>query len=148
MAINTLNDTITLEKIVRIYGAEAVSIQNNAEWLVTEKNVITPGESAIFRIAGLAPNTKAYYEVYYRNQVSKKVWLTLSDKQEIIQIKPESNFKNDFAVQFTMVYNGNIYNSIQKVNIVDASKQLEIKFLTFRNKLQPGEKESWKLQNQ
>ncbi len=146
MAINTLNDTITLEKIVRIYGAEAVSIQNNAEWLVTEKNVITPGESAIFRIAGLAPNTKAYYEVYYRNQVSKKVWLTLSDKQEIIQIKPESNFKNDFAVQFTMVYNGNIYNSIQKVNIVDASKQLEIKFLTFRNKLQPGEKESWKLQ--
>lgn len=145
-AINTLNDTITLEKIVRIYGTEAVSIQTNSEWLVTEKNVITPSESAIFRIAGLAPNTKAYYEVYYKNQVSKKVWLTVSDKQEIIQIKPESNFKNDFAVQFTMVYNGNIYNSLQKVNIVDASKQLEIKFLTFRNKLQPGEKESWKLQ--
>lgn len=145
-AVNMLNDTITLEKIVRVYGTDAVTIQHHAEWLVTEKNVITPNESAIFRIAGFAPNTKAYYEVYYRNQVLKRVWLTLSNQQEIIKIKPESNFKDGFAVQFTMVYNGNMYNSLQKVNIVDASKQLEIKFLTFRNKLQPGEKESWKLQ--
>lgn len=145
-AINALNDTISTTRIVRIYGKEPSTIQNSSEWLVAEKNVISPTESAIFRIAGLAPNTQAYYEVYYRGEVFEKVWLNLSTKQSVVNIKPNKNFKDEFAVQFTMVYNGVVYNSIQKINIVDTNKQLEIKFLTFRNKLQPGEKESWKLQ--
>ncbi|MES2419282.1 MAG: alpha-2-macroglobulin family protein [Bacteroidota bacterium] len=145
LAINTVNDTISLTKTVRIYGSQPLRIKQSSEWLVAEKNKILPTEEAIFRVASLLPGSKMYYEVYHKDSVTKKIWLNVSSKQTIVKIKPDLNFGNSFAVQFTMVQNGMSYNSLQKISVVDTAKQLEIKFLTFRDKLQPGEKETWKL---
>lgn len=145
-AKNELNDTISTEHFVTIYSKEPANIKTNTEWIIAEKNTIKPQESALFRVAGLSKNSKAYYEVYYKNTIVKKVWIDLSPKQTILKITPEDNYNESFAVQFTMVNDGIVYNSLQQVYIINPNKQLEIKFLTFRNKLQPGEKESWKLQ--
>lgn len=144
--INTLNDTVSLNKIVRVYAASPATIQNSGEWLVPEKTRIAPNEEAIFRVASILANSKGYYEVYQKDSVTQKTWFSLSPKQSIIRIKPNPKYGTDFAVQFTLVQDGTIYNSLQNVTVADPSKELDIKFLTFRNKLQPGEKESWKLQ--
>ena len=145
-ATNELNDTLTLERFVIVYGQEPVTIKSSLEWIVPEVNTINKTESAVFRLAGLSKNSKAYYEVYYKNTIVEKVWLNLSPKQTIVKIAPKANYEDGFAVQFTMVQNGTIYNSLQNIFIIDQAKHLDIKFLTFRNKLQPGEKENWKLQ--
>lgn len=144
-AFNEDKERIDLEKIVRIYHPEASQILTEQEWLVAEKTQILPTETAIFRLAGTTPSGTAYSEVYYKNKIVDKVWITLSTKQSIIKISPRPEFQNDFAVQFTLIQNGIVYNSLQTVNIIDPGKALDINFLTFRNKLQPGEKESWKL---
>lgn len=146
MAINEQNDTIKVDKYLVVYHEQPAQIQSNAEWVSTVASVIKPGESAVFRLAGLSDNSKGYYEVYYRDSVTRKVWLNLSPKQSIVTIKPDANYEDGFAVQFTMVHEGTVYNSMQQVRIIDPKKVLDIKFLTFRDKLQPGEKESWKLQ--
>jgi uncharacterized protein YfaS (alpha-2-macroglobulin family) len=145
-AINSINDTVSIDKYLIVQGQEPQKIETKIELVVPELNAITRSESAIFRVAGLANNTKGYYEVYYKNTIVEKVWLNLSPKQSIIKIKPRDNWEDGFAVQFSMVYNGTVYNYLEHVHIIDRQKQLDIKFLTFRNKLQPGEKESWKLQ--
>ena len=145
-AINGQNDTVMVNKYVVVYHAASAVIQSNIEWITPEVTVIKPNESAIFRLAGLAENSKAYYEVYYRDGIVEKVWINLSPKQTIVKIQPKTNYEDGFAVQFTMVHQGTVYNSMQHVKIVDPQKELNIRFLTFRNKLQPGEKESWKLQ--
>ena len=49
-------------------------------------------------------------------------------------------------MQFLAVMDNRLYHSYQRINIEDSVKKLNIKFLTFRDKLLPGEKESWKLQ--
>lgn len=144
-AINEDKERIDLEKVLRIYHPEASQILTEQEWLIAEKTQISPTESAVFRLAGTTPSGTAYYEVYYKNKIVDKVWITVSTKQNSIKISPRAEFQNDFAVQFTLIQNGIVYNSLQTVNIIDPEKALEINFLTFRNKLQPGEKESWKL---
>ena len=146
IAINEQNDTISVDKYLVIYKEEPATIQSNIEWIAAEVSVIKPTESAVFRLAGLADNSGAYYEVYYRDSIAERVWLNLSPKQSFVKIKPKGNYEDGFAVQFTMVHQGMIYSSMQQVKIIDPKKELDIKFLTFRNKLQPGEKESWKLQ--
>jgi len=145
-AVNGQNDTVKVDKYLVIYHAVPAVIQSNIEWITPEVNVIKPNESAVFRLAGLAENSKAYYEVYYRDSIAEKVWINLSPKQTIVKIQPKANYEAGFAVQFTMVHQGTIYNSMQQVTIADPQKELNIRFLTFRDKLQPGEKESWKLQ--
>ncbi|MGN8058054.1 alpha-2-macroglobulin family protein [Pedobacter sp. 22163] len=146
IAINEQNDTIKVDKYLIIYNEAPATIQSNIEWIAPEVSVIKPTESAVFRLAGLADNSRAYYEVYYRDSIAEKVWLNLSPKQSFIKIKPKGNYEDGFAVQFTMVHQGTVYGSMQQVKIIDPKKELDIRFLTFRNKLQPGEKESWKLQ--
>jgi len=145
IAQNSQNDTLSQTSIVRIYTDERTAILRMNEWLVAEKTTIAPSESAIFRIAGALPGARAYYEIYYKDKIIEKVWIKTSQKQTIIKVPQKPGFENSFAVQFTMIQNGEVYNSLQNVNIIDPSKELSISFLTFRNKLQPGEKESWKL---
>lgn len=144
-AINESLDSVIAEKIVRVYKEPAEKILLAQEWLVAEKTAITPRESAIFRLASVLPNARAYYEVYYKDLIVEKVWLNLSNKQTIISIKPEDKFVDGFAVQFTLVQNGKIYQSMQLINIVNQRKDLDVQFLSFRDKLQPGEKDVWKL---
>ena len=145
IARNSLNDTVSQTKIIRVYTTEKTAIQSIDEWLVAEKNVLVPSESAVFRIAGALSDAKAYYEVYTKDQVAEKVWIKISPEQTIVKVPQKPGFGDAFAVQFTMIQNGVVYNSLQHVSVIDPSKELDISFLTFRNKLQPGEKESWKL---
>ncbi|MGY0038692.1 alpha-2-macroglobulin family protein [Pedobacter sp. NJ-S-72] len=80
-----------------------------------------------------------------KGRIAEKVWIKVSPKQTILKIPVKQGYEDEFAVQFTMIQNGMIYNYMRPVKIVDLSKELDVNFLTFRNKLQPGEKESWKL---
>ncbi|WP_052496351.1 alpha-2-macroglobulin family protein [Pedobacter lusitanus] len=144
-AKNNAGDTVSTTRIIRIYHSSPAVIQSTKEWLVAEKTAVTPSESAVFRIAGALPDAKAYYEVYYKGKIAEKVWVKISLEQTILKIPVQPGYEQAFAVQFTMIQNGVINNVMQTVNIVDLSKELDINFLTFRNKLQPGEKESWKL---
>ena len=145
-AKNEANDTLNIEKYVIVYTEKPAIIKTNTEWIVAETNLIEPNESAVFRLAGLTPNSLAFYEIYYKNNIVEKVLVKISPKQTIIKIPAKANFEDAFAVQFTMISNGTTYNSLQNIYINNLSKQLDVKFLTFRDKLQPGEKESWKLQ--
>jgi len=144
-ALNENLDSIIVEKTVRIYESSSEKILLAKEWLVAEKTVVTPNEAAVFRFASILPNARAYYEVYYKDRVIKKVWLNLTHKQEVINIKPEAQFTEGFAVQFTLIQNGRISQSMNVITIVDESKALDINFTSFRDKLQPGEKDIWKL---
>ena len=143
--INQQNDTLTHTQLVRIYHSAPNTILEPGEWFVAQKTIIKPNEKAIFRLAGLQENSKVFYEVYYKDRIEKQAWLNVSPKQSIIEITAQPYYENSFSVQFFMVNNGNIYTTNQQVWIDNPKKQLEIKFLSFRDKLQPGEKESWKL---
>lgn len=144
-AINELSDTLTQTQLVRIYHSTPTTILEPTEWLVAQKTKVNPQEKAIFRLAGLNDKSKVFYEIYYKDQIEKQVWLNVSPKQSLVEIAALPHYEDNFQVQFFMVNEGITYTSSQKIWINDPKKQLEIKFLSFRDKLQPGEKESWKL---
>lgn len=145
-AINAANDTLTLNQYIRIFNQKPSEILVPGEWLIADKTEIAPNEKAIFRLAGLNADSRLYYEVYYKNKIEHAEWVKVNALQKIIEIAAKPGYTDGFAVQFTMINNGIRYNSLQEVKIIDPKTQLDIKFLTFRDKLQPGEKETWKLQ--
>ncbi len=144
--VNEFKDTLTHTHLVRIYHSTPTTILEPTEWLVPQKNRIKLNEKAIFRLAGVNEKSKIFYEVYYQDKVEKQGWVNVSTKQSILEIAAQPHYENSFYVQFFMVNDGVIYNANQQIWIDNPKKQLEIKFLSFRDKLQPGEKESWKLQ--
>lgn len=144
-AINQLNDTLAHTQTVRIYHSTPNTILEPSEWLVAQKTIVKPNEKAIFRIAGLRENSKVFYEVYYKDRIEKQDWLNVSPKQSVVEITAQPYYEDSFVVQFFMVNNGLVYTANRQISVNNPKKQLEIKFLSFRDKLQPGEKEQWKL---
>ncbi len=86
------------------------------------------------------------FEMEFENNIIHKEWIKISNQQKKFTYTIPANAKNGIVyVRLTNV----LYNRLQlwsaNVNIENFEKDLDISFETFRDKLQPGEKEKWRI---
>jgi uncharacterized protein YfaS (alpha-2-macroglobulin family) len=142
-ARNTAGDTTSVIKYVELVvePANPSSIKN---WVTPILQDVQAGSSAEF-LVGIGRKTRVLMERYHGAKLILSKWITISGKQQSIKV-PIAHTDKDVAVQFMMVYQNRTYSSYQKINIIDQDNALKLKLLTFHNKLQPGQKEQWKIQ--
>ncbi len=104
-----------------------------------------PGENAEFLIASAAKDVEVWYEVEHQNNIVKKQWIKLSASQQKVSIPILEKHRGNFQVYFTFVKHGRSFTYQSTVNVPHSNKQLKLEFETFRNKLLPGQKETWKV---
>ncbi|ASU36523.1 alpha-2-macroglobulin family protein [Mucilaginibacter xinganensis] len=141
-AHNEKGDTTLVTKYVNLVGAEAKPASFN-NWVIPVVNAVKPGEKAEFFV-GVNEKINVLMERYNAARLISSKWITIDKGQQNIKI-PIADTDKNVAVQFMMIYQNRLYSSYQKIFISDPDQNLKISFLTFRNKLQPGEKEQWKL---
>ncbi|RZK79745.1 MAG: hypothetical protein EOO92_08775, partial [Pedobacter sp.] len=144
VAISENNDTARTSRTVRVYKNGPDKILHIDEWVLNENVQVKRGGNGLFRLAGL-PRSIVHFEVLYKDSLVQKGMVSVSEQQTVLSIPIKANYEDRIAVQFMMVSNGVFYEKNIPVFIDDPSKKLEVKFLSFRDKLQPGQKESWKL---
>ncbi|HMG08882.1 MAG TPA: MG2 domain-containing protein, partial [Mucilaginibacter sp.] len=142
-ARNEKGDTTSITKYVNLVAQPARPLGYNS-WVIPVLNTVKPGEQAEF-LVGVGQKINVLMERYHGAKLISSKWITIEKGQQSIRVPVSGNDK-DVAIQFMMVYQNRIYSSYQKVYIANPDETLKIKLLTFRNKLQPGEKEQWKLQ--
>ncbi|HTL82077.1 MAG TPA: alpha-2-macroglobulin family protein [Bacteroidia bacterium] len=104
-----------------------------------------PGEKAKFLFGTAAENIDVLYEIEQDQQILSKEWIVLNNEQRYIEIPIEEKYRGNIAVHFAFVYHNHAYTQDQTIYVPWESKDLDISFETFRDKLQPGSKEEWKL---
>ncbi len=109
------------------------------------KTNVQPGGNAVFLVGTAAKDVTILYEIERKEKIAEKQWLKLSNEQKYIEIPITENDRGNIAVHFAFVHRNRAYTSDHQVNVAWESKQLEITFETFRNKLLPGQQEEWKL---
>ncbi|MFC0512752.1 alpha-2-macroglobulin [Mucilaginibacter angelicae] len=116
-------------------------------WLTTINDEVSKGgETAEFWL-GVSRESRVLVEKYEGAKMLSSQWLTLGgDNQQSLKIAVPATSKNNFAVQFLMLNDNRLYSYYKQIKIRDTITSLKIRLLTFRNKLQPGEKEQWKIQ--
>ncbi|MDR6941552.1 alpha-2-macroglobulin family protein [Mucilaginibacter pocheonensis] len=142
-ARNDAGDTTSVTKYMELVS-EPAKPSNINNWVTPVLNNVQAGSNAEYWI-GIGQKINVLMERYHGAKLISSKWITVDGKQERIKI-PVSNADKDVAVQFMMVYQNRMYNSYQKINIINKDNALKLKLLTFRNKLQPGQKEQWKIQ--
>ena len=124
---------------------EPAKPQIKAYWVNPLKKSVGDGKPAEFLI-GTGNHNHVLIEKYGGPQLLSSEWLNITgDSQQLVKI-PVGQGENNISVQFLMVYQNRLYIKRQDITNTNDNDGLDIKFLTFRNKLQPGEKEQWKLQ--
>ncbi|WP_172829219.1 alpha-2-macroglobulin family protein [Mucilaginibacter mallensis] len=142
-ARNEKGDTTSITKYVTLM-ADPPKASNTNEWVVPVLNSVKPGSNAEF-LVGLNQKINVLMEYYNGAKLISSKWITIDNGQQNIKVPVAAADKNP-AVQFLTVYHNRIYSSYQKIYITNPDNNLKVKFLTFNNKLEPGQAEQWKLQ--
>jgi hypothetical protein len=126
-------------------GAERALPYPVADWCTVVKGTGEPGEKAVFLIGSGEKEVPVLFEIEHQNTIEKKEWLLLSKGQKRIEVPIEEKHRGNFGVHFSWVKNGRCYRHDELITVPWTSKELSFSFETFRDKLQPGQKEEWKI---
>lgn len=108
------------------------------------KTTAEPSEKAKW---GISTSTKAkiLYEIDRDGQIIEKQWLVLSNEKRFFEIPIKEEFRGNITIHYAFVKDNRLYAQSQGIYVPYSNKALNITFETFRDKLQPGQKEEWRL---
>lgn len=116
-----------------------------ADWFVPVKTVCEPGESAKILIGSGYRDVSVLYEVEKDHVVVTSKHITLNQRQRMITIPVEEKDRGSFYVHFTFIRDGRLYTHSQEITVPWTNKQLTFEYMSFRNKLLPGQEEEWRI---
>jgi uncharacterized protein YfaS (alpha-2-macroglobulin family) len=111
---------------------------------LTLKATCEPGEKALY-LVGSSENVTALFEVEKDGRIIEKQRVLLNNEKQLIEIPIKEEYRGNIGVHYTFVKDNRFYHETSTITVPYTNKQLDIKFETFRDKLQPGQQEQWKL---
>lgn len=103
-----------------------------------------PGETATLAL-GSSEKIYALYELENKGVIFKSHWIELNNQKQVVEIPISEDYRGNINAHFTLVKNSRLYYDTKVISVPFTNKILDIKFETFRDKLEPGEQEEWKI---
>jgi Bacterial Alpha-2-macroglobulin MG10 domain/Alpha-2-macroglobulin family/MG2 domain/Alpha-2-macroglobulin bait region domain len=92
-----------------------------------------------------SPYTEGYVfvELIRDDLVFKKAWLTLNKGLTAYEYTLKEVDRAGFSYRISMIKNNRVFNDEGNIKVQQEDKKLNIEVITFRNRLTPGDKETW-----
>lgn len=145
-AKDKFGEEVKTVKYFEVFSPASQKISTNSiNYFTALKSTVEPGDKASFLAGTALPKIKVLYEVEHKDKIILKEWLTLKNKQRLLEIPIKEAYRGNIALNYVFVYDNRLYNVSQNIYVPWSNKALDISFETFRNKLNPGQKEEWRL---
>ncbi|MBF0118188.1 MAG: hypothetical protein HQK79_05080 [Desulfobacterales bacterium] len=115
------------------------------DWFCLTKNNLEPGDRAVILAASSEKDVNLICETEYRGEIIERRIVILNNEQKKIEIPIEEKHRGNLNLNFIFVKHNRIFNHPINIFVPWSNKDLKINFETFRSKLNPGEKEEWKI---
>lgn len=112
-------------------------------WITENSLSCLPGQEVQFVFGTSHKKAYVLYELYVNNKVVERKRMELSNENREIIVPFLEKYGDGAAALFTFIKEGKLYTRQVIINKQRPSKELTIKTETFRDKLIPGNKESW-----
>ncbi len=142
---DTYGEKVKLIKYTTIYDSDSKKMVVPQNFNVKSiKTTVEPNETAEILI-GSSNKVRVLYEVEHNKNIIKREWINLNNEQLKLKLPVTEEHRGNFITRFITIYENRVYSKTQTITVPYTNKQLDIAFETFRDKLQPGEKEQWRL---
>ena len=121
-------------------------IRSMDKWLTVMKDRGEPGEQIELLVAGGEDNSYVYCEVIFNTSIKESKWIKTGTTPVKITFPIKEEYRGGFEVQVNMIQNNRLYSSTILAAVPFTNKMLDVKLATFRDKLLPGENETWTMQ--
>ena len=103
------------------------------------------GDTARIRLGSNVKGAVIHYFIENKYGVVERGSLETDGRQQVLSIPVTKELKGYFAVSCCVVYEGTVENESFIFEVPDRDRQLKMQLVTFRNVLEPGVNEEWKL---
>ncbi|MBU0488307.1 MAG: hypothetical protein KKA07_17165 [Bacteroidetes bacterium] len=104
-----------------------------------------PGDDAVFIIGSAEDDVSVLYEIEHKGKIVEKKVFSLSKSQKVIRIPITEEHRGNVGYHFAFVKNNRSYNQSGIIYVPYTNKDLDVQLSTYRDKLQPGVEETWKV---
>ncbi|HAI74998.1 MAG TPA: hypothetical protein DCM08_02015, partial [Microscillaceae bacterium] len=108
------------------------------------KGALEPGQVARF-LTGSSAAVNMLFEVEKNGNFIEQRWIPANEAQQILSVNIQEAHRGNLAAYFAYVWQNRLYNHTEIIEVSHSDKLLDISFETFRDKLQPGEEEEWRI---
>ena len=109
------------------------------------KTTAKVGEKVDLRVGSSFDDVTVFYTIQIGNKPLEIKSLSLSNEIKTITIPVTKECYGNFGVTAIFVRNGRSYSFQQTISVPRDNKELDVDFVTFRDKTTPGAQESWQL---
>ena len=143
-ATNAKKDTIIWQNEFTYVDLEAKELpQKQALWTYLTSENAKVGDEVSFHLGSSIDSATAHVEIRAGDELLEEHWLDLSERKSIdFAIKEAHRGGIQFSV--ILIYDGKRYSDLLNVKVPRDDKKLTLKTVTFRDQLEPGQKETWK----
>jgi len=117
------------------------------DWVVNLADTVAPGQPAMLLIGSSEAGARVLLEVERGGQLLRAEWLTLAanEQRRLTVESGPATATGPLYVHTTQVRDNQLYMHEAMVQVAEKPAPLQLAIATFRNKLQPGEKETWRV---
>ena len=153
-ALDKSGETVRSEHTINLLNDGSYAAYPEYFHSVKSENSVEPGNSAIVQVGSSTSGSKALVLIKRYHQPTKAQWVSMMEvagkKSGVsmmdLEIPVSENDRGGIGVQVMMIKDGREFSKVYNITVPWTNKQLQVKLETFRDKLQPGAKETWKIQ--
>jgi hypothetical protein len=139
-------DTASFRASFTIFSITDTRLQGKHDlWLYTPCDTISAERPARFQVGTTLAEAWIYCIMNGENGIARDTLLHLSDQAMMFEVPYEERFRHHLTITLMLMKNGVGQNEHIEFNLEQPDTRLRMHWDTFRDHLQPGQKESWKL---
>src|SRR5690606_1522896 len=139
-------DTIPHEKLVYLYQNEKSNpIDNEIFSINLNQNSYKPGETAVLNLASATENSEVLVQLESDGKIVKSEKIKLNKNVKKFSFPIDEKYRGNVFLHYYFGKFNTTKSGTLTVNVPFEDKSLKITAATLRDKLQPGQKETWEL---
>jgi len=126
-----------------VFGCDKIVSDKQLFIVKTDKENYKPKDKVVLTLGSASEDMTVTVEVEKNHQIIKTQLLHLSNEIKKISIPVTENDRGGFAIHYRWVNYNEFGSGTQNISVPYPTKELDIETTTFRDKLQPGQDETW-----
>ncbi|GAA4499490.1 alpha-2-macroglobulin family protein [Hymenobacter ginsengisoli] len=117
------------------------------DWFVALADTVAPGQPTAVLLGSSESDARILLEVERGGQLLRREWLTLKagEQRQLALTSGPAEVRGPLYVHTTQVRDGRLYRHEAAVQVAAAPQPLRLALATFRDRLAPGQRETWRL---
>ncbi|MBR1499648.1 MAG: hypothetical protein IJ615_08505 [Bacteroidaceae bacterium] len=139
-------DTASYKASFTIFSIMDKRLQGRHDlWLYTPSDVMSAEKPARFQVGTALPEAWIYCILTGENGIVRDTILHLSGEATLLEVPYEERFRHHLGVSLLLMHEGELRQQSADFKLEEPDTKLTMRWDTFRDYLQPGQKETWRL---